>query len=221
MKISTFISMFNVNFLFLSNYGVNKATMVMSERVDLVDDDDVVIGTGLRSDCHGDPSLIHRAVHVLVFNDQGKLLLQKRSADKLIQPGKWDSSVGGHLDLGEDYRHAAAREMYEEIGVQNVPLTELYRSKIRNQIESENIVTYLALWNGAIDFSVEEIDEVCFWTDQEIEAALGSGCFTPNFEEEWQMFKNWRKRYLAERGERAFCAGDSFPDLFKTLREDI
>jgi len=68
---------------------------------DLLNDDDKVIGQALRSACHGDPGLIHRAVHVLVFNSSGALLLQKRAPGKYIQPGKWDTSVGGHLALGE------------------------------------------------------------------------------------------------------------------------
>jgi len=71
------------------------------ELFDLVNDDDKVIGQALRSACHGDPGLIHRAVHVLVFNSSGALLLQKRAPGKYIQPGKWDTSVGGHLALGE------------------------------------------------------------------------------------------------------------------------
>ena len=88
------------------------------EIVDRVDDQDRVIGTASRSACHADPNLIHRAVHVLVFNGQGELLLQLRSLSKDIQPGKWDTSVGGHLDPGEDYRAAAVREMGEELGTQ-------------------------------------------------------------------------------------------------------
>lgn len=191
------------------------------ELYDLVDDEDRVIGQAFRRDCHGNPELIHRAVHVLLFNDRQQLLLQKRSVKKDIQPGKWDTSVGGHLDLGENYRAAAMREMGEELGVFDIPLTELYRSKIRNQVESENIQTYLTIYNGPVRFSEEEIDEVRFWSRQEIEEALGSGCFTPNFEEEWQLFNLWLRRYLAESGERAFCGGDSFSDLFQALQGEV
>ena len=81
------------------------------ELFEIVDDNDLVIGTAPRRECHGNPALVHRAAHVLVFNRAGQLLLQKRSASKDIQPGKWDTSVGGHLDPGENYLTAAVREM--------------------------------------------------------------------------------------------------------------
>ena len=184
------------------------------ELFDIVDEDDRVIGQAPRSRCHGDPSLVHRVAHVLVFNDRGELLLQKRSRTKDIQPGRWDTSVGGHLDPGEDSLRAAYREMAEELGVRGVALTYLYPSRIRNAVESENVATYLARYDGEIRFDPQEIEEVRFWTCGEIEAALGSGVFTPNFEEEWVLFKDWNRRYPACGTDRiAFCAGDSFPDL--------
>ena len=90
----------------------------MSEELfDIVDDNGNIIGTAPRSKCHGDPSLIHRTAHVFVFHPDGRqVLLQLRRKDKDIQPGKWDTSVGGHLDHGEDYETAARRELREELG---------------------------------------------------------------------------------------------------------
>ncbi|TYO99689.1 isopentenyl-diphosphate delta-isomerase type 1 [Geothermobacter ehrlichii] len=192
----------------------------MGELFDIVDEHDRVIGQAPRSRCHGDPSLIHRVAHVLVFNSEGRLLLQKRSAGKDIQPGKWDTSVGGHLEPGEDYLTAARREMREELGISGVPLTFLYRSKIRNAIESENVATFMARYDGPIDFAPEEISEVRFWSGEEIDRHLGSGMFTPNFEEEWAMFRSWCRKYPAgPNSGPAFCAGDSFPDIVQT--EDL
>jgi isopentenyl-diphosphate delta-isomerase type 1 len=187
---------------------------------EIVDANDRVIGTALRSSCHGDPTLIHRAVHVLLFNRANELLLQKRSPDKDIQPGRWDSSVGGHLELGEAYRQAAIREMDEELGVRGIPLTFLYSSQIRNEIESENVETFLARYDGPFEISQQEISEIRFWTQEEIEAQLGSGTFTPNFEEEWGMFLDWCRRYPASDGEGiSFCSGDTFPNLFRSVEK--
>ncbi len=188
------------------------------ERFDIVDDDDNVIGIAPRSACHGNPRLIHRAVHVLVVNGAGDLLLQKRSGRKDIQPGKWDTSVGGHLAPGESYREAAVREMHEELGLTGLPLTYLYRSKIRNAVESENIATFLTRFDGKVCFHPEEIDAVRYWSEGEIEAAVGSGLFTPNFEEEWGMYQAFRRRCQTERNSGpALCAGDSLPDLARQL----
>jgi len=187
---------------------------VKTEFFDIVDDHDRVIGQAPRSACHGNPALVHRVAHVLVFNSRGELLLQKRGMNKDVQPGKWDTSVGGHLDPGECYIEAARREFQEELGVSGVPLTFLYHSRIRNSFESENVASFLAIYNGPIVFAESEIEEVRFWSAGAIETALGSDMFTPNFEEEWTMFLAWSRRYPARRGEGlGLCGGDSLPNL--------
>lgn len=192
-----------------------------AELFDIVDENDEVIGQAPRSECHGNPALVHRVAHVMVFNRQGALLLQKRAESKDIQPGKWDTSVGGHLDPGEDYKQAAIREMHEELGIENIPLTFLYKSKIRNEIESENVATYLAVFDGRVVFEPREISEVRFWSAEEITQALGTETFTPNFEEEWQMYLDWRRKYpIDARDSNALCAGDSFPDLIRELTRE-
>ena len=161
----------------------------MSEYLEIVDADDQVIGLALRSECHGNPQLIHRVAHVLVFDRQGRLLLQKRSMSKDVQPGKWDTSVGGHLDPGETYAAAAAREMFEELGVANRPLTFLHAYQMRSDFETENVVTFTTHFDGPFPFSAREIDAVRFWTAPEIDAALSRGILTPNFEDEWARWQ--------------------------------
>lgn len=83
---------------------------------DVVNERDEVVDRRARSEVHRF-GLLHRAVHVLVFNSRGEVFLQKRSMAKDRQPGLWDSSTSGHVDSGEDYDHAAVREMGEEIGL--------------------------------------------------------------------------------------------------------
>lgn len=188
------------------------------ELFDIVDEDDNVIRTAPRSACHGNPALIHRVAHVLVVNAKGDVLLQKRSPHKDIQPGKWDTSVGGHLDPGETYYDAALREMHEELGLSRLPLTFLYKSKIRNEIESENVATYLTRYDGEVAWNTREIDAVRYWSAEEIDAAIGTGVFTPNFEEEWAMYQAFRRHYQTGRASGpGFCAGDSMPDILKTF----
>jgi len=186
------------------------------ELLDIVNNDDEVIGQALRRACHGNPALVHRAVHVLVFNSAGELLLQKRAAQKDIQPGKWDSSVGGHLAPGEQYLAAAYREMFEELGLSALPLRYLYRSFIRNQVESENVKTYLAITDDEITFERGAISEVRFWTHLQIDEALGQGIFTPNFEEEWLMFQAYVRRCISAGPDQTVSRpGANFPDLWQ------
>jgi isopentenyldiphosphate isomerase len=125
---------------------------------------------------------------VLVINSEGRLLLQKRAANKDTQPGKWDTSVGGHVGFGQSYEEAARREAEEELGIRMEKLDFLYPSRIRNEVESENIQTYLHLSAGPFRHDPGEIDEIRFWSRQDIQGALGSGLFTPNFEEEFALF---------------------------------
>ncbi|MBD3184090.1 NUDIX domain-containing protein [Candidatus Poribacteria bacterium] len=160
------------------------------EYFDIVDENDNVIGKASRSQCHGDNSLAHRVVHVLVFNSKGQLFLQKRSKNKFIQPGKWDTSVGGHLDSGETYDQAVKREMKEELGI-IAPVKHVYNYWMCNDIETEYVQTYICIYDGNIEFDPDEIDEGRFWTKSEIESNLGKDIFTPNFEEEYQRYLDW------------------------------
>jgi isopentenyl-diphosphate delta-isomerase len=86
------------------------------ELLPVVDENDEVLEVRRRGDIHS-LGLLHRAVHVLVFNAEGNLYLQRRSANKDTHPGKWTASASGHVDPEEDYAEAAARELEEEIGL--------------------------------------------------------------------------------------------------------
>ena len=164
------------------------------EYFEIVDERGEVIGTAPRSECHGNPALVHRAAHILVFNKDGDLLLQLRSKSKDIQPGKWDTSVGGHLGVGETYEQAGVREMAEELGIKGQTLNYLYDYPLRNEVESENIRSFYVNYDGDIKFQKEEIDAVRFWGMDEIRKSLGTGIFTPNFETEFGLYEGWREK---------------------------
>lgn len=168
----------------------------MAEYFDIVDEKGEIIGKALRSECHGNPDLIHRTVHVVVFHPDGRMLLQKRNEDKDIQPGKWDTAVGGHIDSGEDHETAVVRELEEELGVTAnfADLKFLMDDRIRNEIESENVRIFSLTHPGPFNFQKEEISEVKFWEICELRKAIAETpeIFTPNLIQEFKK--------LAERG---------------------
>ena len=71
------------------------------EMFPIVDEQGTITGAATRGECHSGSKLLHPVVHLHVFNSKGELYLQKRPEWKDIQPGKWDTAVGGHIDLGE------------------------------------------------------------------------------------------------------------------------
>lgn len=159
------------------------------EWFDLVDECGRVTGRAPRADCHGNPRLLHQAVHVFVVNRAGEVFLQKRSVNKDVQPGKWDTSVGGHVDAGEAPDTAAARELSEELGVVGPTPRFLYRYLWRSPVESELIRSYLVRAEGPFRLHPSEIETGKFWSAGDIETALGADVFTPNFVFEWPRFK--------------------------------
>ena len=163
------------------------------EDFELVDETGRVVGMAKRSQCHGNPQLIHQSVHVLVFDRDGRLFLQKRSARKDVQPGKWDTSVGGHMKPGEAPEEAARREMQEELGVAPAQLEFAYQYLWRSSIETELIRAFATLNEGPFTLDPEEIDEGRFWTFDEIEATLGQGNFSPQFCNEFPRMREWWK----------------------------
>ncbi len=154
------------------------------ELLEVVNHKGEVISILPRAHIHGNPSMVHRVVHILVFNTKGDLLLQKRSMSKDVAPGKWDTSVGGHLNPGEDPLSAARREMKEELGISLGEPKFLYTYMHTNSYETELVYTYSCLYEGKICFNPEEIDEVKFWSLAEIHEHMGKKILSDNFEHE-------------------------------------
>jgi isopentenyldiphosphate isomerase len=160
------------------------------EYLPLVDAAGKTVGKALRSQCHGNPGLIHPVVHLHVHNSAHKLFLQKRSAQKDLFPGFWDTAVGGHVGLGEDVGDALLREAAEELGIDAGAAKFLYSYLMRNRYESEYVYTYMLSWNKKFAINREEISEGRFFTVNQITEKLGRDFFTPNFEQEWSMLRS-------------------------------
>ena len=87
------------------------------ELLQLVDRQGNPMGTAARRVCHGNPELIQAVVHLHLFDRGGRIYLQRRAQSKDRFPGRWDSSVGGHLAPGESPEEAIRREAREELGI--------------------------------------------------------------------------------------------------------
>ncbi len=113
------------------------------EILDVVDADDNVVGQATRAEVHT-KSLMHRAVHVFLFNSAGQIYVQRRSARKDRHPRLLDSSAAGHVDTGESYDHAAVRELSEELDIR-ADVEEIMRVKASEITDQEHVVLYRAL----------------------------------------------------------------------------
>ncbi len=127
------------------------------ELFDVVDDQDKVVKQVARKIVHAE-NLLHRAVHVFVFNKHREVFLQFRSRVKDKCPSTWDSSAAGHLDAGEDYEHAAIRELYEELGIEDAEMQRLAKISPSEQTGWEFIELYLALSDGPVRYPASEIE---------------------------------------------------------------
>lgn len=152
----------------------------------LVNEEGKTIGKATRKECHSGSKMLHPVVHLHIFNDNGDLYLQKRSMRKDIQPGKWDTAVGGHIDYGESVEEALRREVREELGVTDFSPIKITSYIFESAIEKELVNTFRTVYNGPFNPDPEELDGGRFWAIDEILESIGKGIFTPNFENEFQ-----------------------------------
>ena len=155
----------------------------------IVDEAGQVIGSATRGECHSGSKLLHPVVHLHVFDSQNRLYLQQRPLWKDIQPGKWDTAVGGHVDLGEEIADALRREVREELGIEEFTPEFLLRYVFESERERELIHVFRTTYDGDIR-PTAELDGGRFWTLDEIREAIGREVLTLNFESEIKRILN-------------------------------
>lgn len=160
------------------------------EIFDVVNERDEIIDAKPRSEVHR-LGLLHRAVHILVFNSAGEVFLQKRSMSKDTHPGCWDSSCSGHVDHGEDYDFSAVRELSEELGISiSSPPKRLFKIDACPETDQEFVWIYRLEHEGPFTLHPEEIetgnwfapDRATDWIEQTPEA------FASGFKVLWKRF---------------------------------
>jgi isopentenyl-diphosphate delta-isomerase len=157
---------------------------------DIVNEHDKVIGRAPRSEVHA-RGLLHRAVHVLVFNSRGEIFLQKRSMKKDRQPGVWDSSCSGHVDSGEDYDQTAVRELREEIGLSlSAPPQRLYKIDACFKTDAEFVWVYRCENEGPFQLHPDEIETGGWFAPERVVAWIAEKPqdFATAFTLIWKLF---------------------------------
>ena len=113
---------------------------------------------------------------------------------KDIQPGKWDTAVGGHISYGESVLEAVYREATEELGLHEFNPIHLETYEFESQVERELVNVFAAVGSYELTPDLDEVDEGRWWSIEDIDEALGKNILTPNFESEFKMI---RKQLLA------------------------
>jgi len=150
-----------------------------NETVLIVDDDNNEIGSAPRHEMRS-KGLPHRAAYILVFNGEGRLFVQKRTMIKDIYPGYYDIAAGGVVLAGESYDESAERELFEELGIRNIPLTAHF--EFRHEDDNNTVWgrVYSCIYNGAMTLQEEEVESGFFAKPEAILALSEREPFTPD-----------------------------------------
>ena len=156
------------------------------ELLPVVDAEGRVVGQTTRGVAHnGVDKPLHPVVHLHLFNTRGELYLQHRPAWKDIQPDRWDTAVGGHVDWGEDTLTALRREVLEELGMAITEAEHLTDYVFESPRERE-LVHAFRLTSDVPPYPTAELDGGRFFSRDEILQRMGTDFFTPNFEQEYR-----------------------------------
>lgn len=160
----------------------------------VVEPNGLVIGRSTRSYCHGGAKPLHPVIHVHIIDRFSRIYLQKRPMTKDIQPGKWDTAVGGHVSYGESIIEAVYREAFEELRFMEFNPIHLETYEFESAVEREMVSVFAAVGSFELTPDPDEVEEGRWWPVEDIDANIGKNIFTPNFESEFRMI---RKQLLA------------------------
>ena len=142
--------------------------------MDIVNPQDDVIGKTSRQEIYA-KSLIHRIVHILIFNDKNEMALQKRSSNVTFCPNHWSTAVGGHVRAGESYEEAALREYEEELGTKS-KLEYFSKDYYSGEGTPDKfLVTFKTTFNGPFHLDKVDVEKICFFKLDKIKEMINNG----------------------------------------------
>ncbi len=150
----------------------------------------VVVGRATREYCHSGAKPLHPVIHIHIIDRYSRIYLQKRSMKKDIQPGKWDTAVGGHVSYGESILEAVYREAAEELGFVEFNPVHLETYEFESSVEKEMVNVFAVIGSYDLHPDLDEVDEGRWWELSDVDDSIGKGVFTPNFESEFQMIRS-------------------------------
>lgn len=159
------------------------------ETLPVVDANGVVEARAARSHCHA-AGLLHPVVHLEIVDRYSRIFLQHRSPNKETFPGRWDVAVGGHVSYGEFFQEALIREAGEEIGFYDFNPQFLDSYIVEQDGERELVALYVAVGSYDLHPDNYEVSEGRYWTLEEIDSKLGKDIFTPEFENEYTLYRD-------------------------------
>ncbi len=168
-----------------------------AEALILVDETDREVGFMSKERCHDGRGVLHRAFSLLIFNDEGELLLQRRSASKRLWPHYWSNSCCSHPRRAETMEAAIHRRLHQELGL-NCPLHFLFKFRYQAQFDSagaehELCSVFIGRSNGRVRIDHNEISDWRWVSPERLAQEMrGAGAqrFTPWFTMEWERI--WR-----------------------------
>jgi isopentenyl-diphosphate delta-isomerase len=163
-------------------------TTNLLDQVVLVDETDHPIGTMDKVAAHRGQAKLHRAISVYVFNDQGEVLIQQRSAEKIVGAGQWANTCCGNVRPGESYLECAQRRLKEELGFGGIELKPVYKFIYHVQCntefsEREMDQVYVGMYNGQPKINAHEVMSTQWvtWSELLQQVERGAGEFAPWF----------------------------------------
>lgn len=162
--------------------------------LDAVNQADVPIGHIKREDVFA-THVGFRVAHVLIFNSQGQLLLQRLAAGRKRNPGAWGSSVASYLFASESYQAAASRRVTEELGVIAPSLTFLGKTEMMDDGCLKFISIFTMNYDGPFVLDRSHIEEIEFLLPVRVRGMIDDGTrqFTPTF---LHVFRYYASRFL-------------------------